>query len=125
MREGDDVADTSSLTGEELNAAVTDALERIHAEHLERRPQRTSTFHHDNVVVSLMHEVLSNAEKILVQNNRQRDVGELRELFLEHMESDFREAVERLTGRKVVALLTSSRLDADLAAALFVLDAPL
>ena len=60
-----------------------------------------------------------------MRKDRQRDVGELRELFLEHMAGDFREAVERLTGRKVVALLTVSHLDADVAAALFVLDKPL
>jgi len=49
------VAGKRSLTGEHLDAAVTDALERIHADHLERRPQRSLTFHHDNVVVTVMY----------------------------------------------------------------------
>jgi uncharacterized protein YbcI len=125
MGDDHDMEGKSSLTREQLDAAVTDALEKIHAEHLERRPQRSLTFHHDNVVVTLMFEVLSPAENTLAQKGRQRDIGELRELFLEHMKGDFREAVERLTGRKVLTLLTASHLSPDVAAVVFVLDAPL
>ncbi len=40
------------------------------------------------------------------------------------MEADFREAVERLTGRSVLAFISGNNLDPDIAAELFVLDGP-
>jgi len=44
------------LTGGEFNAAVTSALVGIHQKHLGRGPKTASTFHKNNVVVTLMHE---------------------------------------------------------------------
>ena len=41
------------------------------------------------------------------------------------MEADFREAVERLTGRKVLAFISGNHCDPDTAAELFILDSPL
>ena len=41
------------------------------------------------------------------------------------METDFREAVERLTGRQVVAFISGNQFDPDMAAELFVLDEPI
>jgi hypothetical protein len=41
------------------------------------------------------------------------------------MEGDFRDAVERLTGRQVTALMSENQLQPDVAAAIFILDAPL
>ena len=46
-------------------------------------------------------------------------------LFQRAMEPDFREAVERLTGRRVVAFVSGNQLEPDIAAELFVLDEPL
>ena len=39
------------------------------------------------------------------------------------MEPEFREAVARLTGRRVVAFISGDQIDPDMAAELFVLDA--
>lgn len=41
------------------------------------------------------------------------------------MEADFREAVERLTGRGVLAFISGNHIGPDIAAELFILDAPL
>ncbi|MGZ4169966.1 MAG: hypothetical protein ACXVFN_13740 [Solirubrobacteraceae bacterium] len=43
-------------TAGELNATITSALVGIHTEHLGRRPSSASTFHRDNVLVTLMHQ---------------------------------------------------------------------
>jgi uncharacterized protein YbcI len=113
------------LTGGELNAAVTSALVGIHSEYLGHGPTTASTFHHGNVLVTLMHGVLTNAEKALAQTDRAHVVNTIRQLFHETMESDARAAVERLTGRTVVACISGNHLDPDIAAEVFILDAPL
>lgn len=109
------------LIGGELNAAVTSAVVGIYTEHVGRGPASASTFHTGNLLVTLMRDVLTRAEKSLV--SRHPDALEhMRHLFHEAMEPDFRAAVERLTGRKVVALVSGRDIEADLAAELFILD---
>jgi uncharacterized protein YbcI len=111
--------------GGELNAAITSALVGIHTEYLGRGPKRASTFHHGHVLVTLMHDVLTPAEKSLTRTNQEDAVDHIRHLFQETMEADFREVVERLTGRKVLAFISGNHIEPDIAAELFILDAPL
>jgi uncharacterized protein YbcI len=113
------------LKGGELNAAVTSALVGIHTEYLGRGPRSASTFHYGNVLVTLMHDVLTNAEKSLARTSRGEAVKHMRQLFQGTMEADFCAAVERLTGRKVIAFISGNQLDPDIAAELFILDQPL
>lgn len=119
------MADTACLTGGELNAAVTKALVTIQTSHLGRGPAKASTFHHDNVLVTLLHDVLNHAEKILGHNGQRTSVMDWRETPQTVLEPDFRAAVERLTGRTVIAFISASHLDPDVAAEKFILDAPL
>jgi len=112
------------LEGGELNQAITRALVGIHSRYLGRGPQSATTFSHGNVVVSLLSGVLTHAERTLNENKQGEAVNQMRHLFQETMETDFKEAVERLTGRKVAAFVSGNNLDPDLAAEVFVLDEP-
>jgi uncharacterized protein YbcI len=119
------MSNSAQLQGGELNAAVTSALVGIHTEYLGRGPRTASTFHHGNVLVTLMHDVLTRAEKTLVENNHTDAVNQMRYRFQQTMEADFCAAVERLTGRKVQAFISGNNTEPDLAAEVFVLDEPL
>ncbi len=55
--------------GGELNAAVTSALVGIYTEYLGRGPKTASTFHHGNVLLTLMNDVLTQAENRSVRPN--------------------------------------------------------
>ena len=112
------------MQGGELNAAVTSALVGIHNQYLGRGPKTASTFHHDNVLVTLMNDVLTRAEKSLAEAQHSQAVSQMRNLFQTTMEAEFREAVERLTGRTVVAFISGNHLDPDIAAEMFILDGP-
>jgi uncharacterized protein YbcI len=119
------MSEVEPLRGGELNAAVTSALVGIHTQHLGRGPRTASTFHHGNVLVTLMRDVLTHAEQSLTRNSQGDAVSNIRHLFQATMEGDFRAAVERLTGRRVLAFISGNHLDPDVAAELFVLDEPL
>ena len=119
------MAGPQTLRGGQLNAAVTSALVGIHTEHLGRGPTTASTFHYRNIVVTLMYDVLTAAERALGRSEQVETIRGVRRLFQSAMERDFREAVERLTGRRVVAFIGGNELDPDVAAELFVLDEPL
>jgi len=116
---------SGKLKGGELNAAITSALVGIHSEYLGHGPTTASTFHHGNVILTLMHGVLTNAEKSLARTDRAHAVYNIRQLFQETMEADSRAAVENLTERRVVACISGNHLDPDIAAEVFILDAPL
>jgi len=118
------MADQGPLKGGELNAAITSALVGIHTEYLGRGPSSASTFHYGHVLVTLMHEVLTRAERSLTRNNHTEAVDHIRHLFQETMEADFREAVERLTGRRVLAFISGNHFDPDISAELFILEGP-
>jgi len=118
------MADPERLAGGELNAAITSALVGIHNRYLGRGPRTASTFQYGNVLVTLMHEVLTHAEKSLTESGQIEAVNNIRHLFQDTMEADFREAVERLTGRKVLAFISGNHIDPDIAAELFILDGP-
>ena len=118
------MADQSPLTGGELNAAITSALVGIHTEYLGRGPRRASTFYYGHVLVTLMHDVLTPAEKSLARTNQAEAVHNIRHRFQKTMEGAFREAVERLTGRKVLAFISGIHPDPDIAAEVFILDGP-
>jgi uncharacterized protein YbcI len=119
------MADPHPLSGGQLNAAVTSALVGIHNEHLGRGPTTASTFHYRNVVVTLMHDVLTHAERSLGRGEQVDAIRNVRRLFQTAMEPEFRAAVERLTGRRVVAFIGGNEVDPDIAAEVFVLDQPL
>jgi len=118
------MGDSEQPAGGELNAAVTSALVGIHTRYLGRGPKTASTFHYGNVLVTLMHDVLTHAEKSLTQTGQVDVVNHIRHLFQGAMEADLREAVERLTRRKVLAFISGNHIEPDIAAELFILDGP-
>lgn len=113
------------LRGGELNAAVTRAIVGIQTESLGRGPNHASTFHHEHVIVTLLHNVLTQAERTLAERQHGDAVQTMRALYQQTMEPAFRDAVERLSGRKVIAFVSGNHVEPDIAAEIFILDAPL
>lgn len=56
------------LTGGELNAAISNAVVRIHSQYLGRGPTRARTFHRENTVVTILEDALTKAERTLAAN---------------------------------------------------------
>lgn len=112
-----------TASGGELNAAITRAVVGIHTRYLGRGPESASTFFHGNVVVTLMFETLTAVERSLARGDRHDVIRDVRRALGRAIDRDCRDAVQRLTGRTVVALVGGSDLSANVAAVIFVLDA--
>jgi len=119
-----DMSDEGLKRGGELNAALTSAIVGIQTKHLGRGPSNASTTHNNNIVTVIMRDVMTPAEKALAQSGNRHAVSNMRQLFQESMEDDFKEAVERLTGRKVTAFVSGNHVDPDIAVETFILDGP-
>lgn len=77
------------------------------------------------MVVTVMRGVLTRAEQSLIDLRGPDAVHEMRHRFQQTMEIDFREAIERLTGRSVIAFISGNDVDSDFAAEMLILDEPL
>jgi uncharacterized protein YbcI len=112
------------LTGGELNAAIARAVVRIHRDYVGRGPTKAQAFFRGNVVVVVLQDVMTTAEKTLVADGQSEAVLKLRHSFQIAMRGELSDAVERLTGCKVDAFMNDNHIDPDIAAQVYVLDRP-
>jgi uncharacterized protein YbcI len=89
-----------------LRSAISQAIVRIHAEHYGKGATQAKTYAWDNLVVTVLRDVLTTAERTLVGVDRADTVRDVRSTFQSTMEATFREAVERLTGRRVHSFMS-------------------
>lgn len=115
-------ANGTPLRGGDLNAAITSALVGIQREHLGRGPASATTLHKDKVVITLMHDVMTPAERSFAGTAHEGTIAHTRHLLQKTMEKDFTDAVERLTGAKVTSFASTNSVDPDLATEIFILD---
>ena len=110
-------------TGGSLSAAISNAIVRIMAEYTGRGPTKARTSIRDDLVVVLMQETLTKAERSLLAAGQHDFVLETRKRHQNTMREDFVAAVQILTERKVIAFMSTNHLEPDMAAELFVLEA--
>jgi uncharacterized protein YbcI len=108
--------------GGQLNAALARTIVGYYAEQLGRGATKAQAFHHDNIIVVVLEDVMTQAERSLIAGNRLDAVLHARRAFQEIMRAYLRSTVERLTGCKVRAFMSANHIDPDLAAEVFILD---
>jgi uncharacterized protein YbcI len=109
-------------TGGQLNAAISNAVLHVHSRYVGRGPSGAQVFFRHNVVVVVLHDVMTRAERSLVSSGQAQAAMDLRRQCHQTMRDDLVAAVEGLTGRGVVAFMSDSHLEPDVASQLFILD---
>ena len=89
-----------------LRSKISEAIVRIHAEHYGKGATQAKTYVWDNLVVTVLRDLLTTAERTLVEVERADTVREVRTTFQYTMEQTFRSAIERLTGRRVHSFMS-------------------
>jgi uncharacterized protein YbcI len=89
-----------------VRSAISQAIVRIHAEHYGKGATQAKTYVWDNLVVTVLRDLLTVAERTLVDVNRADTVREVRTTFQFSLEQTFRAAVEQLTGRRVQSFMS-------------------
>jgi uncharacterized protein YbcI len=108
--------------GGRLNAAVARAVVHTHNEYRGRGPTRAQAFFSGNVIVVLMEDTMTQAERSLVGDGKNDAVFAIRREMQSTMQADMVASIEDLTGRKVIAFMSANHIAPDYAAELFVLD---
>ena len=108
--------------GGSLSAAISNAIVRITADYTGRGPTKARTSIRDDVILVLMQETLTKAERSLLAADQGDFVLETRRRFQATMGPDYVIAIEVLTGRKVIAFMSANHLEPDMGAEMFVLE---
>jgi uncharacterized protein YbcI len=101
--------------------AIGTAITRLHREHYGRGATTTRTIVNRNYVVAFLEDIYTPVERTLIEAGSAETVKETRQVFQMAMRQAFSEAVEEITGRKVVAFMSQVHFEPDLAAEIFVL----
>ena len=111
------------LQGDELLGAVTTAMVELHQRYHHRKPVTAKTqLMGGDLLVCVLGGVYTDAEKTMIELQRHTIVAETRNAFQQAMQEKFIGAVERLSGRRVIAFMSDSNVGPDLEIELFVLE---
>lgn len=105
-----------------LNRDISRALVALFKESTGRGPTRARTYVEDGLVVTILYDTMTKAERTLMEEEEAETVRDLRRIFQGTFRDDAIEVVERLTGRKVLAFLSDHAVEPDYAVEAFVLE---
>ena len=115
-------APSTVLSGDALLVAVTDAMVTLHKRYHHRAPvtARTQLLGGD-LIACVMGGVYTDVEKTMIELEHASIVQETRSAFQSAMQHKFIAAVERLSGRDVLAFISNHHVGPDIEIELFML----
>jgi uncharacterized protein YbcI len=109
----------------EVLAGISSGMVRLYREHFGKGPTKAKTYALDDLVICVMRDGLSPAEKTLYEAGRASTVREMRAAYLDAVADSFKGVVEGLTGRRVTAFMSQTNVGPDLVVQVFFLDGPI
>ena len=102
---------------------ISNAMVRLYKELFGRGPTKArSAYAGPDLIVSTLVETLTRAEHYMVEQGEHQRLRDVRLFFRHSSEHHFRDTVEEITGRKVVAFISGMDVRQDTAAELFYLE---
>jgi uncharacterized protein YbcI len=89
-----------------------------------RGPSRARTSINGTLVVCLLEDTLTKGERTLVRSGHSDTVLDMRFRLQQAMREAAIEEIQKLTGSRVTSFMSANHIEPDLAAEIFVLDAP-
>jgi uncharacterized protein YbcI len=108
--------------GRSVAAEISNAVVRLISDYTGRGPTRARTHIDHDLVTVVLRDTLTKGEQSLVRNGQSELVLAARKAYQNVMKPDLVAAIERLTGRTVLAFLSDNHLDPDIAIESFVLE---
>ncbi len=124
LTDRDHTQDIETETGRSINAEVSNAMVGLKKEFYGRGPTKAKTYVNDNYVFCVLEGGLTRNEETLLEAGEHDLVRRFRLRFQEVMEKPTTEAIERISGRKVLGYHSQIVFNPEYAFEIFVLDAP-
>lgn len=116
----------AKLTGGQLLAAISNAIVGMLREHYGRGPMKAKTYALDDIIVCVLRDSgYSPIEKTMMDSGEPQRVVEMREDFQRVMAQRYKDTIEDLTGRTVVAFISQAHVEPDITIEVFFVDRPL
>jgi uncharacterized protein YbcI len=111
------------LRGDGLSVAaiISNQVVQLMSSYTGRGPTRARTYIDQDLVTVVLRDTLTKGERSLVSDGRSQLVLDMRKAYQDTMGQDLVAAVERATGRKVIAFLSDNHIEPDIAVETFVL----
>ncbi|MGI8571916.1 MAG: Na-translocating system protein MpsC family protein [Solirubrobacteraceae bacterium] len=117
-------ATIAPLSGDALLGAVTNEMVALHERYYHRVPATAKTLMLDgDLLACVLGGVYTDVEKTMIELQRTTVVQETRSAFQTAMQHKFIAAVERLSGRSVLAFISNHHVGPDIEIELFMLKA--
>jgi len=113
---------TSETVGP-VTMRVSDELVRLYKDLFGRGPTKAGThWAGDNILICTLENSLTPAERSMVEMGEYQRLRDVRMFFQHARENDFRETIERITGRQVRAFVSGIDPVTDVSAEVFFLE---
>src|SRR6476660_1623215 len=117
---------STALGGGHLLAAISTSIVGILREHYVRGPMRVKTYALDDISVVVMRgSGFTPLEQTIMDSGQPDRVIAMREDFQRVMATRYRDTIEELTRRKVLAFLSQAHVEPDITMEIFFVDRPL
>ena len=105
----------------EVRASISREMVRLQAEYYGKGPTRAKTYIVEDLVVVVLEESFTRAEKTLADRGEREAIQHIRRRFQQQMAESFTSVVEQATGRRVRAFLSDTDIDQDVSVETFLL----
>ena len=117
-------ADGRNTSHGEARAEIANGIVRLQSEYYGKGPTRAKTYYTDDLVVVVLEESFTRAEKTLVERGDGDSIQHIRRRFQQHMAAEFKAVVEQATGRVVRTFLSEINMEDDVSVEIFLLGEP-
>jgi uncharacterized protein YbcI len=100
---------------------ISNEIVHLHSEYYGRGPSKAKTYIQDDLVVVVLEETFTPAERTLIERGEGDSIHDVRRRFQRVMSEQFTAVVEEATGRPVRAFMSETSLDEDVAIEVFLL----
>jgi len=120
------VPEDKQLTGGPLLSAISNSIVAMLRENYGRGPMRAKTYALDDIIVCVLRDSgFSAVEQTMMDSGEPERVVDMREDFQRVMAERYKDVIESLTHRKVVAFLSQAHVEPDITMEVFFVDRPL
>jgi uncharacterized protein YbcI len=105
----------------ETRAKISKEIVRLQSEYYGKGPTRAKTYIVDDLVVVVLEESFTRAEKTLVERGEREAIQHIRRRFQQQMADSFISIVEQATGRRVRVFLSETDVGQDVSVETFLL----
>jgi uncharacterized protein YbcI len=108
------------LTGE-ARSQIASGFVSLHSKYYGRGPTKSKVYGEGDVVVVVLEETFTPAERTLISQGQSQGIQEIRRNFQSIMAEQFKSLVEQATGREVRSFISETDLENDIAVEVFIL----